>query len=48
MSDETGTPTKRPKDRREFLLGSASTAGACAIGYQGAAALRALVPNVSV
>jgi cytochrome b6-f complex iron-sulfur subunit len=35
------------KDRREFLLGVGTTAGMCAIGYQGAAALRSLVPNVS-
>ena len=35
------------KDRRDFLLRIGSTAGMCAIGYQGAAALRSLVPNVS-
>jgi len=35
------------KNRREFLLRVGSTAGMCAIGYQGGAALRSLVPNVS-
>jgi cytochrome b6-f complex iron-sulfur subunit len=35
------------KDRRDFLLRAGSVAGICAIGYQGAAALRSLVPNVS-
>ena len=35
------------KDRRDFLLRIGSTAGICAIGYQGGAALRSLVPNVS-
>lgn len=35
------------KDRRDFLLRIGSTAGMCAIGYQGGAALRSLVPNVS-
>ena len=35
------------KKRREFLLRVGSTAGMCAIGYQGGAALRSLVPNVS-
>lgn len=35
------------KDRREFLLSVGTTAGMAAIGYQGAAALRSLVPNVS-
>jgi cytochrome b6-f complex iron-sulfur subunit len=35
------------KNRRDFLLRVGSTAGMCAIGYQGAAALRSLVPNVS-
>lgn len=34
-------------NRREFLLRVGSTAGMCAIGYQGGAALRSLVPNVS-
>ena len=35
------------KNRREFLFRVGSTAGMCAIGYQGGAALRSLVPNVS-
>jgi cytochrome b6-f complex iron-sulfur subunit len=35
------------KDRREFLFSVGTTAGIAAIGYQGAAALRSLVPNVS-
>jgi cytochrome b6-f complex iron-sulfur subunit len=34
-------------DRREFLLRLGTTAGILAIGYQGAASLRSLVPNVS-
>lgn len=34
-------------NRRDFLVRVGSTAGMCAIGYQGAAALRSLVPNVS-
>ena len=34
-------------NRRDFLMRVGSTAGMCAIGYQGAAALRSLVPNVS-
>ena len=46
MSHETDKPDKA-KDRREFLLRLGTTAGICAIGYQGAAALRSLVPNVS-
>jgi len=34
-------------NRRDFLVRVGSTAGMCAIGYQGGAALRSLVPNVS-
>jgi menaquinol-cytochrome c reductase iron-sulfur subunit len=36
-----------PKNRREFLLKLGTGAGIVAIGYQGAASLRSLVPNVS-
>ena len=36
-----------PKNRREFLLTFGAGAGVAAIGYQGAASLRSLVPNVS-
>jgi menaquinol-cytochrome c reductase iron-sulfur subunit len=35
------------KDRREFLLRVGIGAGMAAIGYQGVASLRSLVPNVS-
>ncbi len=35
------------KDRREFLTRLGIGAGMAAVGYQGAAALRSLVPNVS-
>jgi menaquinol-cytochrome c reductase iron-sulfur subunit len=35
------------KDRREFLIRLGIGAGAAAIGYQGAASMRSLVPNVS-
>jgi len=42
-TDKSDTAT----DRREFLLRLGTTAGIVAIGYQGAAALRSLVPNVS-
>lgn len=35
------------KNRREFLLRLGTGAGIVAIGYQGAASLRSLVPNVS-
>lgn len=35
------------KDRREFLVRLGTAAGAVAVTYQGAASLRALVPNVS-
>jgi cytochrome b6-f complex iron-sulfur subunit len=45
MSDSE--PKPEGKDRREFLVQLGTTAGICAIGYQGAAALRSLVPNVS-
>ena len=45
MSDKTDQPAK--KDRREFLLRLGTTAGVAAIGYQGVAAVRSLVPNVS-
>src|SRR5512135_1083955 len=34
-------------DRREFILRVGTGAGIAAIGYQGAASLRSLVPNVS-
>jgi menaquinol-cytochrome c reductase iron-sulfur subunit len=34
-------------DRREFLIRLGTAAGAAAVTYQGAASLRALVPNVS-
>ena len=37
----------RPETRREFLLTLGTGAGVVAIGYQGAASLRSLVPNVS-
>jgi cytochrome b6-f complex iron-sulfur subunit len=36
-----------PKNRREFLLTVGTGAGVAAIGYQAAASLRSLVPNVS-
>jgi menaquinol-cytochrome c reductase iron-sulfur subunit len=36
-----------PDDRREFLIRLGTAAGAVAVAYQGAASLRALVPNVS-
>jgi cytochrome b6-f complex iron-sulfur subunit len=36
-----------PKNRRDFLLTLGTGAGVAAIGYQGAASLRSLVPNVS-
>jgi cytochrome b6-f complex iron-sulfur subunit len=36
-----------PKNRRDFLLTLGTGAGIAAIGYQGAASLRSLVPNVS-
>ena len=45
MSDKTDKPEK--KDRREFLLRLGTTAGVAALGYQGVAAVRSLVPNVS-
>ncbi len=45
MSDKADQPVK--KDRREFLLRLGTTAGVAAIGYQGVAAVRSLVPNVS-
>jgi len=35
------------KDRREFLMRLGIGAGVVAVGYQGAASLRSLVPNVS-
>jgi menaquinol-cytochrome c reductase iron-sulfur subunit len=41
------TEKKPPADRREFLLIAGTGAGAIALATQGAAALRALVPNVS-
>ena len=45
MSETTDKPD--PKNRREFLMRVGTTAGIAAIGYQGVAALRSLVPNVS-
>jgi len=36
-----------PKNRRDFILTLGTSAGIAAIGYQGAASLRSLVPNVS-
>jgi menaquinol-cytochrome c reductase iron-sulfur subunit len=39
--------TKEPNDRRDFLLKLGAGAGATALAVQGAASLRALVPNVS-
>jgi cytochrome b6-f complex iron-sulfur subunit len=36
-----------PKSRRDFLLTLGTGAGIAAIGYQGAASLRSLMPNVS-
>jgi len=36
-----------PKNRRDFLLTLGAGAGVAALGYQGAASLRSLVPNVS-
>ena len=41
----TGTGTG--KGRREFLVQAGIGAGMCALGYQAAASLRSLVPNVS-
>ena len=38
---------EKPTDRREFLLKLGAGAGATALAVQGAASLRALVPNVS-
>ena len=35
------------KNRREFLMQIGTGAGMCALGYQGAASMRSLVPNVS-
>ena len=43
MTDEK----KTTRDRREFLMQLGTGAGICAIGYQGAASMRSLVPNVS-
>jgi cytochrome b6-f complex iron-sulfur subunit len=36
-----------PTNRRDFLLKLGTGAGVAAVGYQGAASLRSLVPNVS-
>jgi cytochrome b6-f complex iron-sulfur subunit len=36
-----------PKNRRDFLMTLGTGAGVAALGYQGAASLRSLVPNVS-
>jgi menaquinol-cytochrome c reductase iron-sulfur subunit len=38
---------KKTRDRREFLMQLGTGAGICAIGYQGAASMRSLIPNVS-
>lgn len=43
MTDEK----KKTRDRREFLMQLGTGAGLCAIGYQGAASMRSLIPNVS-
>jgi cytochrome b6-f complex iron-sulfur subunit len=40
-------PRQSTKNRREFLLRLGTGAGIAAIGYQGVASLRSLVPNVS-
>jgi menaquinol-cytochrome c reductase iron-sulfur subunit len=56
MSTTSGKPAAEPKpepvtfykkDRREFLMRLGIGAGIVAVGYQGAASLRSLVPNVS-
>jgi menaquinol-cytochrome c reductase iron-sulfur subunit len=48
MSDPRPEPvTFIRKDRREFLVRCGIGAGMAAIGYQGVASLRSLVPNVS-
>lgn len=39
--------TEVKKNRREFLMQIGTGAGICALGYQGAASMRSLVPNVS-
>jgi menaquinol-cytochrome c reductase iron-sulfur subunit len=39
--------TDPKKNRREFLMQLGTGAGICALGYQGAASMRSLVPNVS-
>jgi cytochrome b6-f complex iron-sulfur subunit len=39
--------TEPKKNRREFLMQIGTGAGICALGYQGAASMRSLVPNVS-
>ena len=41
------TEEKKPRNRREFLMQLGTGAGICAIGYQGAASMRSLIPNVS-
>src|SRR6266511_4785771 len=41
------TDEKKTRDRREFLMQLGTGAGICAIGYQGAASMRSLIPNVS-
>jgi menaquinol-cytochrome c reductase iron-sulfur subunit len=43
MSDDK----KKTRNRREFLMQLGTGAGVCALGYQGAASMRSLVPNVS-
>jgi menaquinol-cytochrome c reductase iron-sulfur subunit len=53
MSETASTPLRAEpvtffrKNRREFLMQLGIGAGIAAVGYQGAAALRSLVPNVS-
>jgi len=39
--------TEPKQNRREFLMQIGTGAGICALGYQGAASMRSLVPNVS-
>jgi cytochrome b6-f complex iron-sulfur subunit len=41
------TEEKKTRNRREFLMQLGTGAGICAIGYQGAASMRSLIPNVS-
>jgi cytochrome b6-f complex iron-sulfur subunit len=41
------TEDKKARNRREFLMQLGTGAGICAIGYQAAASMRSLIPNVS-